>query len=131
MIAELLIDPKIYLLVWQCWRRQITFQILTSFKNSYGLDVFFVVVDQFCTNRFFRHDSESKRNRRKSKCSELKLSWGVWGAQMGLRRQSGGPAGVLGGRAPYKIFFRLQRPLYSLKINSNFINCGSEARQKS
>ena len=45
---------------------------------------------------------------------------------------SGGPpAGVLGGRAPYEIFFGLQRPQDSLRINSIFINYGYEARQKS
>ena len=41
------------------------------------------------------------------------------------------PEGVLGGGAPYEKLFGLQRPLDSLKINSNFINCGYEARQKS
>ena len=35
------------------------------------------------------------------------------------------------GGAHYENFFGLQRPLDSLKINSNFINCGYEARQKS
>ena len=69
------------------------------------------------TEKQIRHDSGSKRNRRKSKRSEPKRSWGVWV--------------VLGGRAPYQKLFGLQRPLDSLKINSNFINCGYEARQKS
>ena len=41
------------------------------------------------------------------------------------------PAEVLGGRALYENFFGLQRPLDSLKINSNLINCGYEAKQKS
>ena len=41
------------------------------------------------------------------------------------------PMGVLGGRAPYEKIFRLQRPLDSFKINSNFNNCGNEVRQKS
>ena len=39
-------------------------------------------------------------------------------------------AGGSGGGYSEK-FFGLQRPLDSLKINSNFINCGYEARQKS
>ena len=41
------------------------------------------------------------------------------------------PVGVLGGKAPYKKLSGLQRPLDSLKINLNFINCGYGARQKS
>ena len=41
------------------------------------------------------------------------------------------PSGGLRRRSPLRKFFGLQRPLDSLKINSNFVNCGYEARQKS
>ena len=53
------------------------------------------------------------------------LGWGVGGLWVPP------PVGILGGGAHYKKFFGLQRPLDSLKINSSFINCGYEARQKS
>ena len=43
----------------------------------------------------------------------------------------GGGRSECRGGAPYKKIFGLQRSLDSLKINSNFINCGYEARQKS
>ena len=55
---------------------------------------------------------------------------GVWGGELGGLWVPP-PVGVLGGGAPYKNFCGLQRPLDSLKINSSFINCGYEARQKS
>ena len=42
-----------------------------------------------------------------------------------------GAGGGGGGLAPHETFFGLQRPLDSLKMNSNFLNCGYEARQKS
>ena len=73
-----------------------------------------------------RHDSGSKRNRWKNEPSESKRSWGSGG-----RHSEPPPARVLGGIAPYGTFFGLLRPLDPLKINSNFINCGYEARQKS
>ena len=40
-----------------------------------------------------RHDPRNEYNRRKSECSELQWSWGVWGC-------SEIPAGVLGGGTP-------------------------------
>ena len=76
---------------------------------------------------FFRHDSGSKRNWWKNERSEPKRSQGC----LGGGALSHPPAGVLGSVAPYGTFYGLQRPLDLLKTNSNFINCGYEARQKS
>ena len=53
------------------------------------------------------------------------MSWGVWGGTLSP------PAGVLGGRAAYEIFFGIQRPLEWLKIDSNLMNDGFMAKLKS
>ena len=70
-----------------------------------------------------------QRNGRKRERSDPKRSWEGLGG--GRSETPLPPAGVLGGGAPYNKFFGLHRPLHWLKINSNFINCGYEARQKS
>ena len=56
------------------------------------------------------------------------------GSPNGARGSGGGtlstPSGGLRGRSLLRKFFGFQRALDSLKIDSNFINCGCEARYK-
>ena len=124
--------------LWNIWN--FGFDLIEYTHKTQWSTCYVTALLMFHSNKCFqthnRHDSGSKRNQRKSKRSEQHASVaspnGAGGSGGGGHSESPlSQRGSYGAEHPTKKMFGLQRPLDLLKINSNFINCGYRARQKS